>query len=297
LIGTGEWAALGTAMAWTLSALAWTAAGKRIGALATSFIRLIMATLLLAIYGRLMRGLWLPSDASRDTWLYLSLSGFFGFFLADLLVFRALVLIGPRLALLIQSLSPPMAALLAWMFLGERLSGLDLAGMVLTLAGISWVILGRTAPATSYIDRGDLRRGLILSIAGCLAQAIGYIFSKQGIGQYDAVAGTFIRVLAGTAGFLVLITLARRWSAMWVAARQPQAMAIVAYGSLVGPFVGVALSLEAIRLCPTGVAATLIGTTPVLVLPFAVAFYRERLTAQAVGGAILSVLGVALLVL
>ena len=76
LIGIGEWAAMGTALAWTLSAMAWTAAGKRIGALATSFIRLIMASLLLAGYGQLVRGRWLPTDASPDTWLYLGLSGF-----------------------------------------------------------------------------------------------------------------------------------------------------------------------------------------------------------------------------
>ncbi len=297
LIGIGEWAALGTAMAWTFSAMAWTEAGKRIGALSTSFIRLIAAALLLAVYGRLMRGLWLPSDAGRDTWFYLGLSGFFGFFLADLLIFRALVLIGPRLSLLIQSMSPPMAALLAWVFLDETLSGLDWLGMALTLTGVSWVILGRAAPAVSYVDRTSLRQGLIISVAACLAQAIGYIFSKRGIGQYDAVAGTFIRVLAGTVGFIVLITIMRRWRTIWAAAHHGQAMAIVAYGSLIGPFVGVALSLEAIRRCETGVAATLIGTTPVLILPFAAIIYRERITAQAVGGAILSVVGVALLML
>ena len=108
---------------------------------------------------------------------------------------------------------------------------------------------------------------------------------------------TFIRVLAGMAGFLVLITVTRRWSAMWAAARQTQAMVIVAYGSFVGPFLGVALSMVAIRLCHAGVAATLISTSPVLILPFAVLVYRERLSPQAVGGAMLSVLGVALLML
>jgi drug/metabolite transporter (DMT)-like permease len=295
LLGIGEWAALGTALAWTLSALAWTAAGKRIGALATSFIRLIMASLLLAAYGRLTRGLWLPSDASSDAWLYLGLSGFFGFFLADLLLFRALVLIGPRLALLVQSLVPPITALISWAYLGDRIDGLDWIGMGLTLAGISWVILGRTSPAATHVGRAEFRHGLILSFAACFAVAIGFVFSKQGIGDYDAVAATFIRVLAGLAGFVVLITVTRRWPAMWAATRQSQTMAIVAYGSFVGPFLGVTLSMVAIRHCHAGVAATLISTSPVLILPFAVLVYRERLSAQAVGGALLSVLGVALL--
>lgn len=295
MIGIGEWAALGTALAWTLSSLAWTSAGRRIGALATSFIRLIMAGVYLAIYGRLVRGLWFPSDAESHTWLYLGLSGFFGFFLADLLFFRALVLIGPRLVLLIQSLVPPLTALLSWGYLGDRIDGLDWIGMGLTLAGICWVILGRPAPGATPFGRTELRQGVLLSLTACVAVAIGYVLAKQGIGHYDAVAATFIRVLAALVGFSLLITVTRRWPAMGAAARLPRVMALVAYGSFVGPFLGVALSMVALRHCHAGVAATLIGTSPVLILPFVVVVYRERLSAQAVGGAFLSVLGIALL--
>ena len=80
LIGIGEWAAMGTALAWTLSAMAWTAAGQRIGALATSFIRLIIASLMLAVYGWLVRGLWLPTDASPE---HLAVSGAVGVLVAS----------------------------------------------------------------------------------------------------------------------------------------------------------------------------------------------------------------------
>jgi drug/metabolite transporter (DMT)-like permease len=297
LIGIGEWAALGTALAWTLSALAWTAAGHRIGALATSFIRLVMASVMLAAYGRLVRGLWLPTDASPTTWWYLGLSGLCGFFLADLLFFRALVLIGPRRALLVQSLTPLITALLAAAILGDRLGLLDWLGMLLTVTGITWVISGRRASTHSAAGQEQLGVGLGLAIAATVAQAIGFVFSKQGIGQYDAVAGTLIRVLAALVGFVVLTTCARRWTTMLGALRHREAMAITAYGSLVGPCLGVALSLVAIRHCHAGVAATLISTSPVMILPFAVLLYRERLNVHAIGGAVLSVCGVALLTL
>jgi len=295
VIGIGEWAALGTALAWTLSALAWTEAGRRIGALATSYIRLIVASAMLAFYGWLARGRWLPSDADADTWLFLGLSGFFGFFLADLLLFRALVLIGPRLALLIQSLTPPITAIISWLFLDDQIAGINWIGMVLTLAGISWVILGRTKSGAPVVERAARRRGIVLSVTACFAQAIGYVLSKQGIGDYDAAAATFIRVLAGMAGFMLLITVTGRWSRIWAAARDRRAMAVVTYGSFVGPVLGVALSMVALRLCPAGVAATLIGMSPVLILPFVVVIYRERLSPQAIGGAVLAVVGVALL--
>jgi drug/metabolite transporter (DMT)-like permease len=148
-----------------------------------------------------------------------------------------------------------------------------------------------------WASREHLRQGLLLSLAATVAQAIGFVFSKQGIGDYDAVAGTFIRVLAAMVGFSVLIAVTRRWTTIWTAACNGPAMGIVTYGSFVGPFLGVALSLVAIRHCHAGVAATLISTSPVLILPFAVIIYREKLSLQAVCGAVLSLIGVALLVL
>ena len=53
----GELAALATAVLWTLSAVAWTSAGKHVGALAVSFLRLLLAVGMLTLYGYLHRGL------------------------------------------------------------------------------------------------------------------------------------------------------------------------------------------------------------------------------------------------
>ncbi len=296
MIGIGEWAAMGAALAWTLSALAWTASGKRVGSLPVGFIRLLVASLYLATYGRLMRGLWFPTDAPAESWWLLSGSGFLGFFLADLCLFRAFLLIGPRLALLVQSLTPPLTALTAWVVLGERLSSLDWVGMALTLAGVSWVILGRT-PSTAIVATGrTLRDGLLLSLVAALAQAIGFVLSKQGIGQYDAMAATSIRVITAIACFSVLITFTRRWRSIRVAISDRRAMGIILFGSWIGPFVGVTLSLVALRHCRAGVAVTIVSTTPVLILPFVILLYREHVSMRSVLGAVLSVVGVALLV-
>ena len=245
-----------------------------------------------------MRHLWLPTDADSTNWLFLGLSGFFGFFIADLCMFRALLLIGPRLALLVQSLTPPITALGSWLFLHDPLAAGDWLGMAITVAGVSWVILGRTPPTTTTVtDPHYLRKGLLLAAAAALAQAIGFIFSKQGIGDYDAVAGTFIRVLAAIVGFSILISATRRWQTIVMAARNLSAMSITVLGSIVGPFLGVALSLVAIRHCHAGVAATIISTTPVLILPFVIVMYHEKVSLRAACGAGVAVAGVAMLVL
>ena len=76
----------------------------------------------------MVRGLWLPTDADLRTWLLLGASGFFGFFLSDLCMLKAFLLIGPRLSLLISSLTPPMAAVLSWLWIGDQLGLVELGG-------------------------------------------------------------------------------------------------------------------------------------------------------------------------
>ena len=66
----GELASLATALLWTLSALAWTLAGKHIGAVAVSFIRLVIASALMMLYEYAARGLCLPTDAGIRTWFW-----------------------------------------------------------------------------------------------------------------------------------------------------------------------------------------------------------------------------------
>lgn len=80
----GELAALGTATCWTVTAIAFEVAGRRVGSLAVNLVRLALAAVLLAGYGALVRGLPFPTDATPHAWMWLSLSGFVGFTLGDL---------------------------------------------------------------------------------------------------------------------------------------------------------------------------------------------------------------------
>lgn len=294
--GIGELAAAGTALFWTLSALAWTAAGRDMGTLGLAFLRMVVVCPLFMAYGWLVRGVWFPSDANAETWRLLTASGFIGFFFADLCYVKALLLIGPRLTLLLQSFSPPVTVFVSWLLLGDQLDIRSWLAMAITLAGVTWVVLERPDHG-QHVSLRNLVFGIVLAVLAATGAAVGYVLSKMGIGDYDPVAATFIRALGGLTGFVMLITAARRWPAMLTAARQKRAMAIMMLGAIVGPFAGVALCMIAVRHCHAGIAATIIGTTPVLILPFVILFYKERVSLRAAGGALLSVAGVAMLFL
>lgn len=289
----GELAALATAGCWVVTALAFEAAGRRIGSLVVNLVRLAMACLMLSAYTWLTRGLALPSDATAHAWIWLGVSGLVGFTLGDSFLFRAFVTIGSRLSLLLMSLVPPITALIGWLLLGEVLEPLDLVGMALTVGGVSWVVLERPSrgAATGRVPVG----GVLLGIGGAIGQAIGLVLSKYGMADYDPFAASQIRVYAGLAGFAVLFLLIGWWPRVWRALEDRGAMLRTGVGALFGPFLGVSLSLVAVQHTETGVAATIIALMPVLIIPPAVLIFGERVSARAVLGSLVAVSGSALL--
>jgi drug/metabolite transporter (DMT)-like permease len=296
-IHLGELAAICTAFLWTLSALSWTSAGKHIGAVPVSFIRMLIAGLYLLIYGQIFHGMALPTNVNSETWLLLTSSGFLGFFIADVCLFKAFLLIGPRLSLLLQTLSPPLSQIMAWLLLGDKLAIKDCIGMAITLAGVFWVVLEQPTSTTEHHRRHHIGRGILLALISAFAGAMGAVLAKIGIGNCDAAAATLIRVLGSIIGYVLLVTLFRRWPLVIRAAKHVHAMRLVLFGSFVGPFLGVITFMVALRYCQVGVVTTIVNTMPVLILPFLIILYHERVSIRAAGGAVLSVLGVAIMVL
>ncbi len=290
---------MATAMLWTLSALAWTSAGRQIGALAVSFNRLVIAFLLLMGYCKISNGWWLP-DASVETWEILLISGFFGFFLADLCIFKAFLIIGPRLTLLLQSITPPAVAIMAKIYLGDSLGIKNWLGMAMTLAGVVWVVLEQPESPKEKHHRKNFRWGVCLALGSAIFGGVGQVFSAEAIrgnggDPFDPFAATLIRVIGALICYLPLLTLMDRWWQIGKSTLHRRAMSITVFGSIVGPFLGVALNMKALGLCTPGVVATIINTTPVLILPFVILLYKEKVSPRAALGAIISVLGVALL--
>lgn len=291
----GEVAALGTAFCWAMTALFFAAAGRRIGSLVVNLVRLLMGFAFLAAAGAVLRDHPLPTDASRHTWTYLLLSGLAGFVAGDLCLFRAFIVLGPRLSTLVMSTSPMFAALMGYAWLDERLTAVDGIGMALTLAGVTWAALERRPEAASPASAANAK-GILLALGGSVGQAAGLILSKHGMQGYDAFSSTQIRVIAGIAGFS-LVFMVRGWHHVRKGLTDRKALAQTAMGAFFGPFLGVTMSLVAVRHAKVGVAASLMATTPIMILPIIIWYGREHVGPGGILGAIIAVAGVATLFL
>lgn len=293
----GEIAALMTAVFWTITSLSFESAGKKVGSLSVNLIRLLLAFIIYGVVNYFRRGLILPTDAGTERWLWLILSGIVGFVIGDLLLFKAYVVIGARISMLIMALSPPITAFAGWVLLGEVLSPMNWVGMAVTLLGISIVILKRekeNASAGMKLTTNYSLPGILLALGGAFGQGFGLVLSKKGMGQYDAFAASHIRVITGLIGFSLIVLFTRRHENVWKALKHVPAMKRIGLGSIFGPFLGVSFSLLAVQHTEAGIAATIISIVPVLIIAPAILIFHEKVNWKEIIGAVITVSGVAI---
>ncbi len=293
---TGELASLLVAVFWTITALAFEKASIRIGSLSLNLIRLVMGFFFLSVFALIRRGLFLPTDADGFNWVWLAISGLIGFVFGDLFLFKSYTLIGSRFAMLIMTLAPPIAAIAGWIALGETLSWLSITGMVLTMSGISLAIFNRNEGKKGISMKLSVK-GFLFAFLGAAGQGIGLVLSKYGMAEYDPFAATQIRLIAGIVGFAVLTTYMGRWTKVIQATRNRQGMSAAALGSFFGPFLGVSFSLLAVKYTETGIAATIMAIVPILIIPPAIIFNKEKVKMMEIVGSLISIGGISLLFL
>ena len=290
----GRVVALATAVCWTGTAIAFENAGKKIGSLSLNLLRLLMAFVFISIFLWITRGLPLPLDASAYEWRWLLFSGLIGFCIGDLFLFKAFIVIGSRISMLIMSLVPPITALTGWLIMGETLTLSNWVGMSLTITGVAIVVLERNKTADTESLKHPVS-GILFAFGGAVGQAIGLVLSKVGMGEYNAFAATQIRIIAGIAGFALLFSVLRIWPRTLKALKNRSAMRPLTMGAFFGPFLGVSLSLLAVQYIAVGIASTFMALVPILIIPPAVIFFKEKITAREVIGAALAVSGIAVL--
>ena len=291
----GEISALLTAMLWVLSGTAFEHGGKRVSSQAVNLMRLIMAVLIMSVYLTIRRGSPIPFDASPQNWLWLSISGLVGFVLGDFFLFESYVLVGTRLALLIMSLSPILTGILSYFVFGEKLSLLNMLGIVLVILGIMLVVLTKNQGEKMKLNIRP--RGLIYAILGAVGQSIGLIFSKLGMGSFDPFASTQIRLIAGTFGWILLFLIFGWFPRLKRFTTDRKALGFTFFGAFFGPFLGVSFALTAMQHTKAAVASAIMSIMPVLILPVNLILFKEKIRNRAILGAVITVIGVVILYL
>lgn len=295
----GELAALGTSLMFSATSTQFTLAGRKVGGWALNRTRLVLAVLFLLLAHWVTRTP-LPLSAGIQRWFWLALSGVIGLVIGDAFLFQAFIWIGPRLAMLMMSLAPIIATLLARIFLAETLSFWQVVAIVVTLSGIAWVVLeGNNRRGQPIQKESNYRRGILYSLGAATGQATGLVTAKLGLGgNFPALSGTLIRMFAAMLAIWILAIFSRQaLQTLQTLTANKSVLALIFGGAFTGPFLGVTLSLYAVQQTEVGIASTLMALPPVFLLPIGHFIFHEHISWQAILGTLIAIAGVAMLFL
>ena len=298
----GELISIGVAFSWTATALLSEFGSKRLGNLTLNVLRMGLALVFSLVLFVVVTGNPLPSGASAEAAGWMLLSGVVGYVIGDFCLFQCYIIIGSRYGQLFMTLAPLAAALMAWITLGQQMTGMSILAMLITLAGIGISVLGR-----GEHHKVGLKlplNGVLFAIGAAMCQGIGLVLSKIGMDHYEATANmpdwlvpfsaNFYRCVAGIIGFTLLLYFRKGLDTLREAMHDKKGLAVATATTVFGPFVGVGFSLMAVQYTAAGIASTLMAMTPIIILLPSYWLFHQMITWRAVAGAVISVVGVSL---
>jgi drug/metabolite transporter (DMT)-like permease len=242
-------------------------AGLRFGLAAALFVVIALALRL-----RWSRGRQLVTTA---------VYGVLAFAVSYALLYWALVRATAGSATVVLAAVPLVTLLLAVAQRLERLSLRAVAGSVLALAGIAWMVLGSqalTAPISA----------VLAMLAATLAISQSIILGKRLSGNHPVITNALGMAIAA----LLLLTLSAAVNERWVLPRQPDVAAALAYLVTLGSAGLFVLVLLVVRKWTASASSYMFVLFPVVTLVLAAWLVNEPITLPAVVGAALVMAGV-----
>lgn len=294
-----------TTILFALSGVSGSRSARLVGGTEANFWRLIVATMLLALYaytlGSGLNGVAMP---------YLFLSGCIGFGIGDATYFQALPRIGARLSsTMVLCLSAPLAAVVEWWWLGVALHRAEIVAGVVILIGVALALM---PGGLLHIPQRALAVGTGYGLIAALCQAGGALLSRKAYAvtaaaaeSIDGVTAAYQRILGGVLIMVMVLLWAKRGALVRLAqrrgaapdglagrkARWRKAWPWIVLNGLAGPALGVSCFQWALQLAPSGVVLPIVSVTPIVIIPFAWYIEGERPTVRSLAGGAVAVLG------
>lgn len=289
--------ALGAAACWAVASLSAAPASAHLGALAFTRWRMLFASALLVALAT-ARGGWgsLPPAALG----VLALSGLVGIVVGDSALFACMNRLGPRRSGVLFATHALFSAVLAWLWLGETLSGQVLLGAGLMVGGVMTAIaLGhRSGDAHGWEQiKGRWWVGVALGLVAALAQALATLMLKPIMTpEVDPVAASAVRMLTALAAHAAFRA---SGAALAKPLNPPNARVLwrTAWNAALAMGLGMTLILWALQGGSAALVAVLSSVSPVLLLPLLWLVVGRRPAPGAWVGAALTVAGGALILL
>jgi drug/metabolite transporter (DMT)-like permease len=294
---TGELSALGLALLWGLSGLLLKGLSARFGSMFLNSLRCIGGTIAILPLVILTGAFSPPGGITAGPVLGIIGGTIITIGVGDTLFVMALKRLDYSRAYPIYICGfPLLTVVIAWIVLGESLTPVSTAGVILILSGLLFIAFP-SGPIFSKINLGTPRErsGLLFVTLSLIAAAGGTVLLTSFVAKIDFSLANFIRY--GAVGIILVLLSAREWAGLLRGTVSLKHFSIGLLNGALSMGAGGWWFLYSLDTIGAAMTSVLTSTSPLFVLPLSVKFLKEKITRKLVLGVALSVGGVALVFL
>lgn len=287
----GEAFSLAAALVWAAAVVLYKKVSDTVHPIALNLFKNALSLALFVPTLLLAGGSGLGSIAVRDL-AALVASGILGIAISDTYLFKALQQLGAGLYAIVVCLYVGFVVSLSFVFLGERLTPLQLAGIAVIATAIALAVY---EPDRSRRERRQVWLGLAYGAAAMLSVAISVVLMKDVLERVAILDTIVVRVGAGLVA-LVPFVLGSSGGRILATLRGPHRASLL-WGSFLGMYGATLLWVLGMKYTLASIASSLNQLSNVFVFVLAVLFLHERLTRRKVAGILLATAGALLVIL
>jgi drug/metabolite transporter (DMT)-like permease len=269
----GETLSLLAAVLWALAVVLFKKSGETVHPVALNTFKNIVAVILY-VPTLWIAGVGFAQPYGAGEYALLLASGAIGIAVGDTLLFKSLNTIGAGASALLSCLYSPFIIALSFVWLGERLTLLQLAGVALILSAVLETTWGRA----TVVDKRRRLAGVAWGVLSMAAMAVGIVMVKPLLDRAPLLWALEIRLLGGVVALLVFLAInpARRRIISTLATPRDRRWTVSS--SLIGGYVAMVCWLGGMKFTEASVAAGLNQTSTIFVILFAALILRETIT-------------------
>ena len=284
----GALCALGSALSWSVTSLMVSALAPAIGTFTINAARTTLTALIVIGWMLVAGGFEAVLTLSMGGFALLAVSIVLALAIGDTIFFESTQRLGLGRAMTISMSYPVVAASLAALLLGERLTAAIVVGGLLTLGGLVLIVMART----DALGQPRAWRGVVEALLAALAWGVSVVALRVPLDEIDPVSAQAIRLPLGA-----LILWVTPWAVRGVPALVRGGWPL--FGRLVALAAVTAISSvlygASVKYAGVAVASVLSSTAPLFAVPLGVFFLGERLPLLALAGTGVTTIGIVVL--
>jgi drug/metabolite transporter (DMT)-like permease len=287
----GEVFALAAALVWSGAVVLYKRASDTVHPIALNIVKNAFSLALFVPTILLAGGFGLSTMHGWD-FAALVASGVLGISISDTYLFKALQLLGAGLYSIVVCLYGVFVISLSFLFLGERLTAVQLAGVALITGAVAVAVYQKDR---THRERSQVLLGLAWGVVAMLSIAISVVLMKDALNRVTALDAITVRVGAGLVALLPF-AVGRSGARILATLRGPHWKSTL-WGSFLGMYGATLLWVLGMQYTLASVASSLNQLSNVFVFVLAVLFLHERMTARKVAGILVATAGALLVIL